>query len=205
MDSTIRFYDENAARMAARYEQIEFGAYLDRFLTLVSAGSKVLEIGSGSGKDAARLLAAGMDVTILDGSRAMLDQAVQTHPELAGHQLLVKLPGRIPVNAGEFDAVLSRAMIMHIERESLSNLFREIARVIKPGGVFAYSVNTSRAGIDANGNDAEGRHFTCLDLRGWEALHSAAGFLTIDAAESDDLTGRDGIRWVSFFTRKSRP
>ena len=205
MDSTIEFYDENAARMAARYEQIEFGAYVDRFLTLVSAGSRVLEIGSGSGRDAARLLAAGMDVTILDASRAMLEQAVETHPELAGHELMVKLPGRIPVEAAEFDAVLSRATLMHVGLESLSHVFDEIARTVKLDGIFAYSVNTARSGLDVNGNDAEGRHFTCLDVRGWDALHRDAGFTTIDAVESEDVTGREGIRWVSFFTRKSGP
>lgn len=199
--TTLDFYDTNAARMSATYEQIDFSRLVDRFAGQLDRGARVLEIGCGSGRDAAALLASGFDLTAIDGSKAMIAEAVELHPELAGRVHHVVLPDRVPAADATFAGISAWAVLMHLHEEQLPATFAELARVGAGEAVFAYSVNTQRAGLDENGNDQRGRHFTCLPPTEWEALHQSAGFTTEWSEQTDDLTGRAGIRWVTFIAR----
>ena len=202
MNRTLGFYDSHAREATASYERVDFSALVDRFAATLGPAGRVLDLGCGSGRDAARLLAGGYDVVAADGSEAMLAQATALHPELAGRTARVILPGALPFDRDAFDGVMSWAVIMHVPEAGLADVFGELARVVRTGGVLGYSVNTERAGLDANGTDARGRYFTCLTAGVWERLHEEAGFSTIDLEETDDIVGRPGIRWATFFARR---
>jgi SAM-dependent methyltransferase len=132
----------------------------------------------------------------------MLAEAERHHPELCGRTIHHRLPDPLPFEDASFDIVTSMAVIMHLDRPELPKVFSEVARILRGGGVFGYSVNTERAGLDDQGTDPRGRHFTCLSAREWETLHAAAGLSTVEYWETEDITGRSGIRWVTFVCRK---
>lgn len=201
-ERTIGYYEANASTTARGYEGVDFGQVLDRVLQYAPRRGKLLDIGCGSGRDAAFFLRQGYDVTATDGSNAMLREADSYHPEL--HERLVhhRLPNRLPFDPESFDVVTSMAVIMHLREEDLPCVFADIARVARPDAIVAYTVNTARAGLDENGNDEKGRRFTCLNGNQWEGLHTEAGLETLHFWESDDLTGRPGIQWVSFVCKK---
>lgn len=202
MSETLDYYDEHAQEVAANYEAVDFGEVRNRFIALLPHRAKIVDIGSGSGRDAAVLVDAGFDVQLVDGSSGLLREAERLHPELSGRTHRVALPGSLPFDDESFDAVSAWAMIMHLERDELPVAFVEIARVCRPGAVFAYSVNTQRSGLDARQRDDRGRHFTCMSPGQWEQLHTAAGFRTETAEETNDIVGRSGIRWVTFVARR---
>jgi len=202
MNGTLRFYDSHAQETTASYEKVEFSRRVDRFAQALGPSGRVLDLGCGSGRDAARLLSGGYDVVAADGSEAMLAQATALHPELAGRTARVVLPGPLPFDRDAFDGVTSWAVIMHVAASELPHVFAELARVVRPGGILGYSVNTERAGLEAEGTDERGRHFTCLAAEAWERLHEEAGFSTMDCEETDDIVGRAGIRWVTFLARR---
>lgn len=203
MGGTQTYYDNNAECIAANYEAVDFSAVLEPIVRELPEGASVLDLGCGSGRDAATLLRRGFDVTGTDASPAMLEQAVKHHPELAGRTVLHKLPEKLPFAAGCFDAALAMAVIMHIEETEIPRAFAAVHSVLRRGGLFAYSVNTERGGLDASDNDDRGRHFTPLPRSQWERLHREAGFETQKAWKSEDIAGRKGIRWVTFICRKS--
>jgi SAM-dependent methyltransferase len=203
MSRTLEFYDRKADEMSAMYERVDFSRVVDRLAAAIPPRCRVLELGCGSGRDAALLLALGFDVHAVDGSVGMRDRALALHPELNGRLTRAELPGVLPFGAASFDAAMSWAVIMHLSGDSLPAVFAEVARVVRPGGVFAYSVNTERAGLDADSADVGGRLFTCLPIAGWERLHAAAGFSTNWSQETDDITGRPGIRWATFLTTRA--
>lgn len=198
----MRFYDEAAKSTAANYEAVDAQPIVTPVLDFLPEGGRLLDLGCGSGRDAAFFLKQGYDVTGLDGSEAMLREASSYHPELLGRLVHHELPWPFPFDAGSFDIVLSFAVIMHLEEAHLSRLFSEIARVLRPGGVAAYSVNTARPGLDEHGDDSNGRHFTCLDAERWERYHLSAGLETVAVWDNEDITGRPGIRWVTFVCRR---
>ena len=150
MSETLDYYDEHASQVAANYEAVGFDEVRNTFVALLPRRAKILDIGSGSGRDAAAHVAAGFDVQIVDGSAGLLREAQHLHPELGGRAHCVALPGSLPFDHESFDAVTAWAMLMHLERDELPAAFAEIARVCRPDGVFAYSVNTQRSGLDAN-------------------------------------------------------
>lgn len=198
----MRLYEEEANSMAAVYEAVDVRPIMTPILEYLPETGRLLEIGCGSGRDAAFFLKQGYEVTGLDGSEAMLREAASYHPELMGRLLRHELPEPLPFDAGFFDVVTSMAVIMHLQESALPAVFEEIARVLALGGAVAYSVNTVRPGLDEHGNDRKGRHFTCLDAPGWERYHQAAGLRTNASWENEDITGRPGIRWATFVCRK---
>jgi SAM-dependent methyltransferase len=199
---TLAYYDTHASEISSSYEEVDFSGVLAKLCKHLPEEARFLEIGCGSGRDSAYFCSLGYDVIALDGSVQMLNHARRLHPELHGNFYHHVLPKTLPFNTLYFDVVMSWAVLMHLEEKILLPVIQDIARILKKDGIFAYSVNTQRCGLDERGTDARGRHFTCLHASSWESLHLQTGFETLERYESDDITGRPGIKWVTFITRK---
>lgn len=199
----MKYYEEHSASAAREYEAVDSRPVMIPIMSYLPEGGRLLELGCGSGRDAAFLLEQGYEVTALDGSGAMLSEAAGHHPELADRLLHHRLPEALPFEEETFDIVLSMAVLMHLEREELPEVFSDIRRVTRAGGIVAYSANTERPGLDEEDNDGKGRRFTCLSAATWEGLHRHSGLETLAGWESDDLTGRPGIRWATFVCRRA--
>lgn len=81
---TASYYDKSAPSLASRYEMANMNYTHRNLLRHLPEGGKILEIGCGSGRDAAFLLNHGFNVTAIDASSEMLSTAIAHHPELAG-------------------------------------------------------------------------------------------------------------------------
>ncbi len=203
---TISYYDREAPSIAATYETVDFRKVIDWVLAKAQApapeGGKLLEVGCGSGRDAAHCLTRGFDVTGTDASQSMIAEAVRLHPELSGTLLHHRLPERLPFGDGALDVALAMAVLMHLTQKDAQRALSELARVTRPGGIVAYSVSIQRPGLDSDGLDAKGRHFLSLSSDEWSALNEGSGLSKVESWESEDLSGRGGIRWVSFVSRR---
>jgi len=82
--STIDYYNENAEKLAALYETAEMSIFHSLLLRFLPEKASVLEIGCGSGRDAAFLIAKGYDVAAIEAYPNMIEVALRLHPELAG-------------------------------------------------------------------------------------------------------------------------
>jgi tRNA (cmo5U34)-methyltransferase len=94
----------------------------------------VLELGTGTGETARRVLALHPDArwTGVDASEPMLSRAREVLPEAELHHR--RLEDALP--EGPFDLVLSVLAIHHLDAAAKRELFRRIAEVIEPGGHF---------------------------------------------------------------------
>ena len=98
------------------------------------AGHAVLDVGCGDGRLAVRLAAAGAQVAGLDADPAML-RAAASRAATAGVSVELAA-GRVealPFAAGRFDVVVAVTVLCFVP--DAEAVFREIARVLKPGGV----------------------------------------------------------------------
>jgi len=107
----------------------------------------LLELGFGSGREAAFLLQNGHDVRAIDASAGMVEEALRRHPELSGRLTCEAQPLQEGSRLlGEsFDAVLAIAVLMHIPDSDLFETIFQLKRLLKPRGMAFISVSTGRA------------------------------------------------------------
>jgi tRNA (cmo5U34)-methyltransferase len=124
------FLDEMLAEVPG-YEELE-----DAVATAtreVEAGD-VLELGTGTGETALRVLERhpGARWTGIDASEPMLARARERLPH--ADLRVARLEDALP--AGPFDLVVSVLAVHHLDGEAKRDLFRRLADVVRPGGLF---------------------------------------------------------------------
>jgi ubiquinone/menaquinone biosynthesis C-methylase UbiE len=124
-------------------------------------GDRVLDAGCGTGRALPPLRAAvgpSGEVLGADLTPAMLEAAVRAGRDRDG-QLLLADVAALPLRSRSLDAVFGAGLISHLPRPA-ENL-RELARVVRPGGVLALFHPIGRAALAAR----QGRQITPQDLR----------------------------------------
>jgi SAM-dependent methyltransferase len=175
-DGTLQFYRHNAQAYAdwAKAPSLR----LRGFLTLLSPGAFVLELGCGAGNHTAEMLAAGFAVRATDGSPEMADIASRRlkHPveTMLFHEL----------NAQQaYDGVWASACLLHVPRDELTGILVKIHRALKPSGLFYASFKLG----DGGGRDNLGRYYNYPSREWLEAVYAAAGQWTRIAADISEL------------------
>ncbi|MFC9112882.1 MULTISPECIES: class I SAM-dependent methyltransferase [Streptomyces] len=147
-------------------------------------GGRVLDAGCGTGRALPALRAAvGPSGVVLgaDLTPAMLREAARAGRDVDGALLLTDVAA-LPLRSSSLDAVFAAGLIAHLPRPA-ENL-REIARVVRPGGVLALFHPIGRAALAAR----QGRELTPDDLRAepnLRALLSEAGWRMTSYVDED--------------------
>jgi ubiquinone/menaquinone biosynthesis C-methylase UbiE len=124
-------------------------------------GDRVLDAGCGTGRALPPLRAAVGPSGVVVGADltpAMLEAAVRAGRDRDGRLLLADVAA-LPLRSRSLDAVFGAGLISHLPRPA-ENL-RELARVVRPGGVLALFHPIGRAALAAR----QGRRITPQDLR----------------------------------------
>ena len=186
-DPTASFYTDNAAIYAARERRLP-RQRLDAFLAALPARATILELGCGSGQDAAYMLSRGFDVTPTDGSAELAREAEK---RLGRPVRVMRFEA---LDATEiFDGIWAEASLLHVPRSALPDIFDRILRALKTGGIFHASF---KAG-EAEGHDKFGRYYNYPSAVWLEAMLSARGWKNITMTEADG-GGFDGepTKWL---------
>ncbi|MFJ6657534.1 class I SAM-dependent methyltransferase [Streptomyces sp. NPDC091377] len=124
-------------------------------------GDRVLDAGCGTGRALPSLRAAVGPSGVVVGADltpAMLEAAVRAGRDEDG-QLVLTDVSALPLRSGSLDAVFAAGLIAHLPRPA-ENL-RELARVVRPGGLLALFHPLGRAALAAR----QGRQIAPDDLR----------------------------------------
>jgi len=192
---TVDTYSEHAAEFAKQYESVTVLRHCELLLQHLPTGGKILEVGSGSGRDAAFLLAHGFDVTGTDASDALIAEAIKYHPQLARRLYNASVPfcAPYPFLADKFDGGVSMATIMHLSDEGLSIFAFQLNNLLKPGGILILSSSANRADLEDN-RDPRGRLYHERSAVEITHLVSEEGFELLHAQTDDDEFGRE-VSW----------
>jgi SAM-dependent methyltransferase len=118
------------------------GLWTGPFLApLQEAGVRtVLEVGCGTGNDAARLAGEGYLVTAIDLSGEAIGQARARFGSMVKF-MVADMAQRLPFSDGSLDAVMSN-VAMHMFADGVTRaVFAEVGRLVRPGGLFLVHVN----------------------------------------------------------------
>jgi SAM-dependent methyltransferase len=198
MDSqTISYYSQNAKLVADRYESVVNGL-AEHFEQAFPIGSRLLDIGCGSGRDLAHLQICGRDVFGLDATPELVELAQSLHPGLKGRIVRESIPGAAIPFGGAFDGVLCSAVLMHIAWEHQPAAVGFIKGCLKPGGRLLYSVPSKRLDVTAAGHrDSQGRLFMPDSAERYKILMISQGFTLLEHWSNVDSLGRAEVEWVS--------
>jgi SAM-dependent methyltransferase len=119
------------------------GTWTNAFLPrlLAEGAARVLELGCGTGNDAARIAREGLDVSALDFSREAIEQAQRKFAHLGIRFLVGDIAEPLDFEDGAFDAVMSN-VALHMFPDTVTRAaFAEIERVVRHGGLFLCHVN----------------------------------------------------------------
>jgi ubiquinone/menaquinone biosynthesis C-methylase UbiE len=186
-DAVWRAWDEVSETYARQRDPTGSDAdLLADLVDLVGADATVLDVGCGDG---ARTLANLPDGSVgLDVSRRGLELARETVP---GARRLQGEMTQLPVAADSVDAITAYHAVFHVPRADHPAVYREFARVLRPGGTLLMTLPGGRFETVREGwmggrmlFSAPGREATLSQLR-------EAGFADVRTRTVTDPLGSD--------------
>ena len=194
MQDPITGYHARGVELADRYERLRARDVHAAFADLLGPGTDrlALDIGAGSGRDAAWLHQMGFTVVAVEPARSMRE-AGQTHHSNADIRWL---DDRLPALTAThrlglaFDVILLSGVLMHVPPPDRPRAFRKIAALLKPGGRLFISVRDGEGTADRPmWPVAQG------ELEGYARTHGLAMLQVTDRA---DLQGRADVHWTTY-------
>lgn len=196
-DTTLAYYTHHWKDLVRRYESADVRDLHALLADSFPPGARLLELGCGSGRDAAFMLAQGFDVVASDAVQEMIDAAAACHPALAGRLCRICLPRDLTQNLGPFDGIYAVATFMHLARPAIRYVFSGIRRILVPGGRLFFSVPLNRDDVTADEFDARGRRFTAMTRDDWTGICRQTGFDFSTFTVSSDGLGRKSFAWLN--------
>ena len=193
---SARYYALNAQAVAAQYEagSSSVARHVDQAF---APGARLLDVGAGSGRDLAWLLAHGFDAYGVEPVAELREQAVLHHPELAGRLEAGALPMEGQVAGAPFDGVVCSAVLMHVPEADLFDAALSLRQQLRVHGRLLISLPLERDDIVAGHRDRHGRLFVPYRPEFLQLLFERLGFQRVGRWDDQDVLGRPGMRWFS--------
>jgi SAM-dependent methyltransferase len=196
-DTTLAYYTAHWEDLVQRYESADVTELQALLAASFSPGARLLELGCGSGRDAAFMLANGFDVIASDAAQEMIDAAAACHPALAGRLCRICLPLDLTPSLGPFDGVYAVATLMHLTRPAIQDVFFRDPPGPRPRRPPVFLCALHRNDVAADELDAKGRRFTAMTRTAWTGICRHTGFDVIALTISSDGLGRESFAWLN--------
>jgi len=205
---TIQAYDNAPDKYASATGEMINRPELEIMLKYLSDQSlPILDVGSGSGRDAEILTKMGYKTVSIDLSAELLRKAKSLHPDLEFKHMDIR---KLDFPDNSFGGIWCNAVLLHLNDDDLARALEEIYRVLAPEGIVAVSFKEgegSREVVDTFSSELARFYNFKKDTELNDALHKA-GFVI---KESHKLNERErfgpdkrDLNWIwSFATKDS--
>ncbi|HYM30458.1 MAG TPA: methyltransferase domain-containing protein [Candidatus Cybelea sp.] len=185
-------YAEEADALVKQYESISFADVHRQVLHLIPAApGRVLDIGSGTGRDAAALAAMGYAVVAVEPTAELRTRAAALHPSPRIEWLDDGLPNlsRLALRGESFDVVMLMAVWMHLDAEQRRRAMPRVAGLVRQGGVMILTLR--------HGPVPPGRRMFEVTATEIIPLAEAEGLrLALRIENQPDFFGRTDVSWT---------
>jgi SAM-dependent methyltransferase len=132
--SNTAYYDAHADEFCKNTVGVDISELYVPFLREIPPGARILDAGSGSGRDSAFFIQKGYQVLSIDASSEM----VAATSKLTGQPALLMRFDEVAFDA-DFDGIWACASFLHVARQDLPPTLARIVKALKPGGIFYLS------------------------------------------------------------------
>ncbi|MFC5184600.1 class I SAM-dependent methyltransferase [Actinomadura harenae] len=182
-------YGAEADRLAHEYESLPSEDVFRDVLHLIPGKpGRVLDIGAGTGRDAAAFAVRGHAVTAVEPTPELLAHARRLHAGAGIAWLDDTLPDLAAVQ-GTFDLVTLVAVFMHLDAGERPRAMRRLAGLLEPAGVALLTLR--------HGPTPQGRHMFDIPDEETVAHAAGAGLSVVHRSTWNDLLGRPGVSWTT--------
>ena len=195
-----RGYAEQADELAVRYEGIDFPTKHEAVLPLLPAApASAIDIGAGTGRDAAWLAERGYRVVAVEPTEAMRSRGIALHPSPAIEWIDDSLPAlRRPLALDRrFDLVMLTAVWMHLDADERRLAMPNVAALVAPRGLLVMTLR--------HGPVPSGRIMFAVSAGETIALAAAHGLrvsLNVHAESSQVANRAAGASWTQLAFRR---
>ncbi|WP_157386312.1 class I SAM-dependent methyltransferase [Rhizobium leguminosarum] len=177
------------------YESISFDEVHRNILDLLpEPPAAVLDIGAGSGRDAAALCVRGYVVTAVEPAKMLREEAARLHRELPIEWIEDSLPLLRRMGNRQFDLILISAVWMHLTKSTRRSAVHRLGRLLKPGGRVVVTFREGPADPI--------RAFSPVRLGEVLADSQSAGIQVIRQVEDPDRLERGKSQWTTVVLEK---
>lgn len=189
-------YAEEAERLVKQYESISFSDVHKQVLHLIpDAPSRILDVGSGTGRDAAAFAALGHHVTAVEPTDELRVRAAALHPSPRIEWIDDGLPDLPSLVGHRFDVVMLTAVWMHLDESQREPSMPRIASLVDASGVTIFSLRY--------GPIPQGRRMFIVSAEETVRFAEAAGLkLILRFDHQDGLLRRPGVSWTRLAFRR---
>lgn len=189
-------YGSRATQLAAQYESVTFEAvHRDVIHLFPRSEADVLDIGAGSGRDAAALAARGHRVIAVEPTPELRHEGQRLHamPNLEwvdDHLPMLRVMRSRPKR---FDLILLTAVWMHLDKAERKTAMFAVAELVNAGGLIVMSLRHCPV--------PDGRRMFDVSADETIALGMQAGLQQHHYSKREDMLGRGDVTW-SFIALK---
>lgn len=188
MNETILYYENNAAEFCKNTLDADMAFCRNQFLNYLKPGAHILDAGCGSGRDSKSFMELGYQVTAMDASQKICEEA----EKVLERKVLCQSFEEIDMEK-TFDGIWACASLLHVSKEKLPEVLHRLKRALKDGGILYASLKYGKGETVKNGrlfnNYNEGTLRSLMEETGFEVLEV---FVTEDVRED-----RRGEKWVN--------
>ena len=187
------YYESNAERYAAETISADMSEQYQRFLPLLKKGAKILDVGSGSGRDACYFQKQGYQVTALEPSKNLCREIRKV---FSGEIVCSEVQNYRPTE--RYDGIWACASLIHLQEEEVLCFFRKIDMYLNDNGIVYVS---GKNGI-STGEVEDGRFFLEFTEQLVEKILTVNKQLKLEQLwYTEDVNSRKGFRWLNVIFR----
>ena len=193
-NNTLSYYDNHADEFYRGTVNVDFTATQERFLAKLKKGSRILDLGCGSGRDTKFFLDRGYDVEAVDGSAELCRLASQYTGVRVKQMLFEELSA-----VDQYDGIWACSSILHLPIDKLHEVMQKMATALKKNGIIYTSFKYGTFAGERNG-----RYFTDMTEVTFADLIKESISLAVEEQwiSSDARPERSEEKWLNLFLRK---
>lgn len=190
------YYENNAERYAAETFSADMSEQYQSFLSLLKKGAKILDVGSGSGRDACYFQRHGYQVTALEPSKNLCREIRKV---FSGEIVCSDIQNYQPME--QYDGIWACASLLHLQEKEVLRFFEKMDLYLNNDGVVYIS---GKNGI-STGKVEDGRFFLEFSEQLIDKILTVNKQLKLEQLwYTEDASGRRGFRWMNVILRLRR-